>query len=159
MQFDRKVWRKYCRIRHILCCLFILGATICLLNTEVFAETENILVIIFAFCIPFAVISIIYCVGGYFNDRHYRLWIERNELHYRSKVPGYILSPSVYTSYTVKEISHYKETSLHFIVYGKIEWTQSKSTYEAKKVKIPKMFSNMHLLRDYLDKNSSKILK
>jgi len=119
---------------------------------EVFTEPDNILGI-FVFCIPVAIISIIYCVVGFFNDRHYQIRIKSDGLHYRSRTAN-ILSPSFFT-YTVTGISSYKETSRYFTVFGKIEWTQSGQTsYESKKVKIPKMFSNMHLLRDYLDENS-----
>ena len=123
------------------------------LNAEVFREPDSTLGIIFGFCIPIAVISIIYCVMGYFSERHYRVMIQGDGLYYSSRTCGDILSPSSTYDYTAKGISHYKETGRYFIVYGTIEWTASGSTNKSKKVKIPKMFSNMHLLRDYLDQN------
>ena len=151
MQFDKNAWKIYSKYRFIFCCIVtVLGATGLILHLMNFMELDHWFFHILVGCIPFAIISLVYCGMSYHHERRNSLWFDDSGLYY-SHNDGIYFSTS-FTNYTVKEVSHYRETNRHFIVYGNIERSCPGLNDTRKKVEIAKIFSNMHLLREYLDR-------
>jgi len=153
MQFDKNAWKSYSKYRFIICfILTALSAIYLFLHFIVnFPQLDHWVFVIPVFCIPFSIISIGYCGLSYYHERLNRLWIDDNGVYYSRNDWGNVLSPS-FSNFTIKEVSHYKEKNRHFKIYGNIEISSPGYNDKVKKVEIGKMFSNMHLLREHLER-------
>jgi len=108
--------------------------------------------------VPISIAMWIYYGTSYLRSKKNQLYIQDNGVlfyeYYNSSGVSYsTLFFGVSERYYIESVSNYKETRSKFIIYGQIKYTPwyNKTTKIRKKIAIRKMFSNMDILRDYLN--------